>query len=30
MERMRNEAGRFSTEYLTDNPTAVDLSQRPF
>jgi thioredoxin reductase (NADPH) len=30
MERMRKQAARFGTEYLTDNITAVDLSRRPF
>src|ERR687896_609364 len=30
MERMRKQAARFGTEYLTDNVTSVDLSQRPF
>ena len=30
MERFRKQAARFGTEYLTDNVTAVDLSQRPF
>ncbi|MGI8708648.1 MAG: thioredoxin-disulfide reductase [Actinomycetota bacterium] len=30
MERMRKQAARFGTEYLTDNVTGVDLSKRPF
>jgi thioredoxin reductase (NADPH) len=30
MERFRKQAARFGTEYLTDNVTSVDLSQRPF
>ena len=30
MERMRKQAARFGTEYLTDNVTGVDLSTRPF
>ncbi len=30
MERMRKQAARFGTEFLTDNVTSVDLSQRPF
>jgi thioredoxin reductase (NADPH) len=30
MERMRKQAARFGTEILTDNVTAVDLSERPF
>ena len=30
MERMRKQAARFGTEYLTDNVRSVDLSQRPF
>ncbi|MDQ3940085.1 MAG: thioredoxin-disulfide reductase [Actinomycetota bacterium] len=30
MERMRKQAGRFGTEFLTDNVTAVDLSATPF
>ena len=30
MERMRKQAARFGTEYLTDNVTAVDLTKRPF
>ncbi len=30
MERMRKQAARFGTEFLTDNVTAVDLNQRPF
>src|ERR687897_1511339 len=30
MERMRKQAARFGTEYLTDNVKAVDLSARPF
>lgn len=30
MERMRKQAARFGTEYLTDNVTSVDLSERPF
>jgi thioredoxin reductase (NADPH) len=30
IERMRKQAGRFGTQFLTDNVTAVDLSQRPF
>ncbi len=29
MDRMRKQAGRFGTEFLTDNVTAVDLSSRP-
>jgi thioredoxin reductase (NADPH) len=30
MERMRKQAARFGTEYLTDNVKSVDLSRRPF
>ena len=30
MERMRKQASRFGTEYLTENVTSVDFSQRPF
>src|SRR5688572_30907049 len=30
MERMRKQAARFGTEFLTDNVTKVDLSKRPF
>src|SRR5688572_33491919 len=30
MERMRKQAGRFGTEFVTDNVTSVDLSKRPF
>ena len=30
MERMRKQAGRFGTEFLTDNVTSVDFSKRPF
>ncbi|HYI46355.1 MAG TPA: thioredoxin-disulfide reductase [Actinomycetota bacterium] len=30
MERMRKQAARFGTEYLTDNVTAVDFSKQPF
>lgn len=30
MERMRKQAGRFGTEYLTDNVTSVDFSTTPF
>jgi thioredoxin reductase (NADPH) len=30
MERMRKQAGRFGTEFVTDNVTAVDFSKRPF
>lgn len=30
MERMRKQAARFGTEYLTDNVTSVDLSAAPF
>src|SRR5919107_1572903 len=30
MESMRKQAARFGTEIVTDNVTAVDLSQRPF
>lgn len=30
MERMRKQAARFGTEYLTDNVTSVDLSTTPF
>jgi len=30
MERMRKQAARFGTEYLTENVTSVDFSQRPF
>lgn len=30
MERMRKQAGRFGTEFLTDNVTSVDLSAAPF
>ena len=30
MERMRKQAGRFGTEFLTDNVTSVDFSTAPF
>ena len=30
MERMRKQAARFQTEYVTDNVTSVDFSTRPF
>jgi thioredoxin reductase (NADPH) len=30
MERMRKQAARFGTEYLTENVTSVDFSQQPF
>jgi thioredoxin reductase (NADPH) len=30
MERMRKQAARFGTEYVTDNVTSVDFSQHPF
>jgi len=30
MERMRKQAARFGTEYMTGNVTEVDLSTRPF
>jgi thioredoxin reductase (NADPH) len=30
MERMRKQAARFGSEYLTENVTRVDLSERPF
>ena len=30
MERMRKQAARFGTEYLTENVTSVDLSAQPF
>ena len=30
MERMRKQAARFETEFLTDDVTSVDFSQRPF
>jgi thioredoxin reductase (NADPH) len=30
MERMRKQAGRFGTEFVTDNVTAVDFSKKPF
>ena len=30
MERMRKQAGRFGTEFLTDNVTSVDFSGSPF
>src|ERR687891_1272796 len=30
MERMRKQAARFGTEYLTDNVKSVDFSKRPF
>ena len=30
MERMRKQAARFGTEFLTDNVTKVDLSKQPF
>ena len=30
MERMRKQASRFGTEYLTENVTSVDFSQQPF
>ena len=30
MERMRKQASRFGTEFITDNVTSVDFSKRPF
>jgi thioredoxin reductase (NADPH) len=30
MERMRKQAGRFGTEFVTDNVTAVDFGKTPF
>jgi thioredoxin reductase (NADPH) len=30
MEQMRKQAARFGTEYLTEDATSVDLSERPF
>src|ERR687891_430363 len=30
MERFRKQAGRFGTEFMTDNVTRVDFSKRPF
>ena len=30
MERMRKQAGRFGTEFVTDNVTSVDFGKRPF
>ena len=30
MERMRKQAARFGTEFITDNVTAVDFAKRPF
>src|SRR5918996_3076565 len=30
MERMRKQAGRFGTDYVTDDVTEVNLSERPF
>ena len=30
MERMRKQAGRFGTEFVTDNVTSVDFSKNPF
>ncbi|MGH2750561.1 MAG: thioredoxin-disulfide reductase [Actinomycetota bacterium] len=30
MERMRKQAARFGTDYVTDNVASVDLSTRPF
>jgi thioredoxin reductase (NADPH) len=30
MERMRKQAARFGTEYVSDDVTSVDFSQRPF
>ncbi|MGH2693445.1 MAG: thioredoxin-disulfide reductase [Actinomycetota bacterium] len=30
MERMRKQAARFGTEYITENVTEVNLSERPF
>jgi thioredoxin reductase (NADPH) len=30
MERMRKQAGRFGTEFVTDNVTSVDFSKSPF
>ncbi len=30
MENMRKQAARFEAEFLTDNVTSVDLSERPF
>lgn len=30
MERMRKQAGRFGTEFITDNVTSVDFTSHPF
>ncbi len=30
MERMRKQASRFGTEYITDNVTTVDFTKKPF
>jgi thioredoxin reductase (NADPH) len=30
MERMRKQAARFDTEFITENVTSVDFSERPF
>src|SRR5918999_161808 len=30
MERMRKQAGRFGTEFITDNVTSVDFNTSPF
>src|SRR5918992_216170 len=30
MERMRKQAGRFGTEFITDNVTSVDFCSHPF
>src|SRR3990170_3260976 len=30
MERMRKQAARFGSDYVTDNVTSVELSERPF
>ncbi len=30
MERMRSQAARFGTDYITDNVTSVDFTSRPF
>src|SRR5918998_1752605 len=30
MERMRKQAGRFGTEFVTDNVTSVEFSKAPF